>query len=98
ARAAPARVGLARLLVDFALRGRTADRAVGRELVGPGVGRALLQHHLDDLRDHVAGPLDDDGVTDADVRAIPDRLAERVEALDVVFVVQRDVDDGDAAD
>ncbi len=43
-------------------------RSVGKD-EGLGAGRPLLQHHRDDLRDHVAGALDDDGVADAQVLA-----------------------------
>ena len=98
ARAAPARILLAGLLVDLARRRRTANRAGMRELVGHGVGRALVHHHADDLRDDVPCPLDDHRVADADVVAFADRLAVAVHALDVVLVVQRDVLDHDAAD
>ena len=63
-------------------RGRTtgvaADRALGRHLEDLLLARALAQHRPDDLRDDLAGALDDHGVADADVLA-----------PDVVLVVQR---------
>ncbi len=43
--------------------------AVGGKGVGLGAFGALVQHHLDDLRDHVAGALQDHGVAHADVLA-----------------------------
>jgi hypothetical protein len=101
ARAASARILLAGLLVELARGGRTADRAGVRELVGHGVGRTFLEDHPDDLRDDVAGALDDDGVADADIDRPSPRIgsARRVDALDIVLVVERDVfDHGDAAD
>ena len=55
-------------------------------------------HHVDHLRDDVAGALDDDGVADADIAAVAQRLAVAADALDVVLVVQRDVLHDDAAD
>ena len=66
---------------------RTADRAVGREDVGEGVGGAFVGDHRDDLGDDVAGALQDHGVADAHVLA-----------RDLVLVVQGGVADHDAAD
>src|SRR5690606_14781368 len=77
---------LAGLLVDLAHRRRAADWAAVGKHVGLGIRGALLGDHPDDLRDDVAGALDDDGVADADVDAVADRRAEAVEALDVVLV------------
>ena len=70
----------------------------GREPVWLRAGRALLEDDVDDLRDHVAGALDDDGVADADVLAVADRLTVIADAGDVVLVVQRRVLHHDAAD
>ena len=53
---------------------------------------------VDDLRDDVAGALDDDRVADAQVLAVADRLAVGADPLDVVLVVERRVGDDDAAD
>ena len=89
--AAPARVSLPVFSLISRVAGRAADGADLRELVGHRVGGALVDHHADDLRDDVAGPLDHHRVADADVVAFADRLAEAVKALDVVLVVQRDV-------
>ncbi len=74
-----------------------AGHLVGK-LVRLGALRPLLQHDIDDLRDHVAGALDRHGVADADVRAAADRIAVVADALDVVLVVQRRVLHHHAAD
>ena len=95
--AAPPRIRLAGLLVDLAHRRRAADRADLGKHVGLRILRPLLEDHLDDLRDHVARPLDHDRVADHDLGAVADRRAEAVEALDVVLVVERDVDHRHAA-
>ena len=86
-------VGLAGLLVDLAQRRRAADRAdeisvvVLREDVGLRAVRPLVGDDFEDLRDDVAGALDDDRVADP-----------HVEPRDLVLVVQRGVGDDDAAD
>ena len=76
-----------------ARRGRLADhrrlqraRANLRVLVGLGALRPLLRHDGQDLRDHVAGALQDHRVADADVQA-----------RDLVGVVQGGVGDDHAA-
>ena len=73
------------------LRGRTASEPHDGAMVGEVEGLAALgrsrRHDLDDLRDHVAGALDDDRVADAHVLA-----------RDLVRVVQRGARDHDAAD
>ena len=61
-------------------------RAVGRECEGLGARRPLFQDHADDLRDHVAGALQDHRVADPDVLA-----------RDLVGVVQGGVDHHHAA-
>ncbi len=66
----------------FSGHGQTWGNSQARRRVGPRV-----QGHLDDLRDHVAGPLDHHGVTEADVQA-----------GDLVGVVQGGVGHRDAAD
>ena len=85
----------------FSLISRTAGEPQTGQTVREDIRlralRPLLEDDLDDLRDDVAGPLDDHGVADADVDAVADRLAEAVEALDVVLVVERDVDHRHAA-
>ncbi|MNT65305.1 hypothetical protein D3C72_2032770 [compost metagenome] len=68
-------IDLTRLLVDVAHRMAAADRACGREAIGLAPLLALAHHHVDDLRDDVAGPLDDHHVADADIAAFADRLA-----------------------
>ena len=57
------------------------------EDVGLGAGGPLVEHDFENLRDHVARALHDDGVADAHVLA-----------RDLVLVVQRGVLDDDAAD
>src|SRR5580700_6584218 len=66
-----------RHLARLAHREAAADRAVVGELVAHGVLRTPVEHDGDDLRDHVAGALHNDGVADADVLT-----------LDLVLVVQ----------
>ena len=60
--------------------------------------RPLVDHHIDDLRDHVAGALDDDGVADPDIAPLAQLLAVAADAPDVILIVQRDVLHDDAAD
>src|SRR5579862_2173357 len=66
---------------------RAADRARHRHLVLPLGTRAPLDERPDDLRDDVAGLLEDDGVADPDVLA-----------PDLVEVVERRPGDGRAGD
>src|SRR6185437_6894144 len=75
------------LLIDFADRRRTTDRANLWKDVWLGPGRPFVEHRSQHLRNHVAGPLDNDRVADADVFA-----------GDLVFVVQRRVLHHDPAD
>src|SRR3954454_10934920 len=60
--AAAHRVFLAGARVELAHRMAAAGRADRRELVGPRVRRALLEHDLEDLRDDVAGALHHDRI------------------------------------
>ena len=79
---------LAGFLVNLAQRGRAADRTGFQGTCRVRrLGRALVAHGLDDLRDDVAGPLHHDGVADPHVLA-----------GDLVLVVQRRVRDDHAAD
>src|SRR5450432_4482929 len=73
-------------------------RAFLREAIGFCVAGPLVEHDVDDLRDDVAGALDDDGVADPDVAALAQLLAVAADALDVILIVQRDVLHDDAAD
>src|SRR5690606_19935698 len=98
ARATATAVFLAGLLVNLARGGRTADRASMGHFVGLGIGRALVDEHIDDLGDDITCPLDGDRVADADILALADRHAGAVAAGDIVLVVQRHIDHGDAAD
>src|SRR5271165_7518172 len=56
-------------LARLAHREAAADRAVVGELVGLRVLRPAVEHDRDDLRDHVAGALDHDGVADPNILA-----------------------------
>src|SRR6185437_8895167 len=81
-------VALGVLALDVARQRRVQWAwAVGGEVERDGVLRPLLGNDGDDLRDDVAGALDDDGVADPDVLA-----------GDLVGVVQGGVLDDDAAD
>src|SRR5512140_2224663 len=56
----------------------SAYRATGRKGIRSAVNRTTILHHLDNLRDHIARTLDDDGVALA-----------YVFPFDLVHVVQR---------
>ena len=58
----------------------------------------LSSTYVNDLRNHVAGALDNDGVANADIAALAQRLTVAADTLDVILVVQRDVLHDDAAD
>jgi hypothetical protein len=57
-----------------------AGGAEVREHVTGRVRRALLHHHVEHLRDHVAGAQHHHGVADPDVPALADRLAVAADA------------------
>src|SRR5271155_1698595 len=76
-----------RALPRLAHRKAAADRAVVGKLVGHCVLWPTVEHDRDDLRDHVTGPLYDNGVADAHVLA-----------LDLVLVVQSGALHDDAPD
>src|SRR5690606_36460171 len=85
--AAPHRILLARRLVYLLRCMAAADRAVIGKDVRLAVFRALFRDDGDDLRDDIAGALDDHGIADADIFA-----------NDFIFIMQRRVGDDDAAD
>src|ERR1700674_2999066 len=58
----------------------------------------LVRYHVNNLRNDVAGALDDDGVADPDIAALAQLLAMAADAPDVILIVQRDVLHDDAAD
>ena len=58
----------------------------------------LVGDHIDDLRNDVAGALNDHRIADADVATAAQFLAVAAYAPDVVLVVQRGVLHDDAAD
>src|SRR5690606_29886245 len=87
ARAAAARVLLARLFIDLARGRRAADRAGVPHDIGLRLGRALVDDDIDDLGNDVPCPLDDDRVTDADILALADRQSVAVPAGDIVLVM-----------
>ena len=75
ARAAAHDVLAAGARIVLAHRVRAAGRAFGREHVGLRIRRALVEHHVEHLRDDVAGALDRDRVADADIRTVPELRA-----------------------
>src|SRR6516162_644092 len=77
----------ARDLARLAHREATADRAVVGRYVGLRILRSAIEHHRDDLRDHIAGALHDDGIADADILT-----------GDLVLIVQGGALDDDTAD
>ena len=89
---------LAGARVDFAHRMAAADRAFVGKLVRLRASRTFLQVHAQHLRDHIAGALDGDGVANADIGAVAQRLALRADALNEVLVVQGRVLHHHAAD
>src|ERR1700688_4831739 len=78
--------------------GMQRARAFPWEAIRIGVPGALVDHDVDDLRNHVTGALDDHGVADPYIAAFAQLLAVAADALDVVLVVQRHVLHDDAAD
>src|SRR5216684_3681204 len=58
----------------------------------------LVRYYVNNLRNHVAGALDDDGVADPDIAALAQLFAVAADAPDVILIVQRDVLHDDAAD
>ena len=84
------RAGAAAHRLVFLADGMTAaHRTCLRKLVGLRVLRPLVHDDADDLRNHVAGALDDDGVADPEIDAVANRIAVVADALDVIFIVQR---------
>src|SRR5438552_3600648 len=73
-------------------------RAFLREVKLLGALRPLVDHDIDDLRNHVAGALDHDGIADPDFAPLTQHFALVADALDVVLIVQRDVLHDHAAD
>src|SRR6185369_1432967 len=58
----------------------------------------LIRYYVNNLRNHVAGALDDHGVADPDIAALAQLLAMAADSPDVILIVQRDVLHDDAAD
>ena len=75
-----------------------AYRAGFGKLVGLCVLRPLVHHDADDLGDHVAGALHHDGIADAKIDAVTNRISFVADPLDVILIMQRRVRDDDAAD
>src|SRR5439155_13511728 len=73
--------------VGFLLDLRTAARTFGRRLDRFSAARAFLRDDFDDVWNHFAGALNNDGVAQVNI-----------EPADLIDVVQRDVGDGDAGD
>src|SRR5690606_14695638 len=70
-----AAVAAAHRLALLAHRMAAAGGANVRKHIRDGIGRALLGHDVENLRDDVAGALHQHRVADADVPALADRLA-----------------------
>src|SRR5690606_38016617 len=68
-----------------------ASRADIGKFVGLAVGGPLFRHDVQDLRDDIAGALDDDSISNANVAPVADRLAAASNAPYVVLVVQRGI-------
>src|SRR5262245_9104638 len=66
-------------------------RAFLRNVIGLGILWALVDDDVHDLRDDIARSLNNNGIADADVAAVPQRLTIAADALDVVFIVQGDI-------
>src|SRR5689334_20227369 len=60
--------------------------------------RPLVDHDIDHLRDHVASPLDHDGIADPDIATLAQHFALVADAADIILIVQRDVLHDDATD
>src|SRR5467141_3390703 len=58
----------------------------------------LVRYYVNNLRNDVAGALDDHGVADPDIAALAQLLAMTADAPDVILIVQRDVLHDDPAD
>src|SRR5450759_2713795 len=71
--------------------------AFSRKNIGFRVLWSLLQHHIHNLRNNVACPLDDDGVANANVSTFAQFFAVATDPLDVILIVQRRVLHHDAA-
>ena len=84
---APHHISFAGFFVDLANRVTFADWANYRHFVGRAACGPLIQHDADNLWDHIAGPLHDDRIADADILA-----------RNLVFVVQRGIGHNHAAD
>src|SRR5687767_13220278 len=79
----------------LAHRMATASRASVRKDIRFRVRWPLLRQDVEDLRNDVAGALDHHRVADPDVAPFADRLAAVADALDVILVVKRRIDDDD---
>src|SRR5467141_878018 len=58
----------------------------------------LVRYYVNNLRNDVAGALEDHGVADPDIAALAQLLAMTADAPDVILIVQRDVLHDDPAD
>src|SRR5262245_54857698 len=66
-------------------------RAFLWKVIGLGVLWPLVDDDILDFRNDVTRTLDDNGIADANVAALSQRLAISADALDVVFIVQGDI-------
>ncbi len=83
----------------FTHRMAATDRAFMREMERHSICWALLQHHIDNLSNDIAGALHDHRIADANVVfLIADTFALEANSLDVVFIMQRRIGDNHTAD
>src|SRR6266436_4444818 len=66
-------------------------RAFLREMIRLGVRRPLVKQDVHHLGNDIAGPLNDDSIAAPYVPPLAQLLAVAADALDVVFIMQRDV-------
>ena len=92
-------IQLAGFLVFLPHRMAAADRAFRREDIFCRILWPLLQHNIEDLRNDIAGALDDNRVTDPDIMLLlADTLTGIADALDIVGIVQGGIGHDHAAD
>src|SRR5688572_17793248 len=84
------RIKLAGLLVALAHRMAAADGADLREPIALRRCRTFFHHDIENLRNDIAGALDDHRVANPDiVPLLADTLTVIADALDIVGIVQR---------
>ena len=84
-------------IARLAVCGTAAFRAKVRENIGLGGGAALAQVDIGNFGDHIARAVDLHPIADADIFSLADRVALRITARDIIFIVQRGVGYHDTA-